>query len=198
MDALAGTSPNILLDRAALVLGGGQSSTGSRPSSSRRPRRAWKARSSVVAGVALGAGPYESPGPPVGHPAVTASVAGLASLSAPMCPDGHGPMVRKTGRTGEFYSCTQYPACRRTAPVPLDLACPRCQAPLVVRSARKSGKPFTGCSRYPACTFVAWTAPHTCGSCGRPCLGSEREAGPTPSSKVQVSGGGDADDDVPF
>lgn len=107
-------------------------------------------------------------------------------------------MIRKHGRTGEFYSCSQYPTCRRTAPVPLDLPCPRCQAPLVVRAAKKSGKRFTGCSNYPACTFVAWTEPHTCGSCGRPCLGSEGEANAPPLVRASGSGGGDADDDLPF
>lgn len=48
----------------------------------------------------------------------------VAAPSAPTCPDGHGPMILKRGRTGEFYSCSQYPACRRSAPVPLDLPCP--------------------------------------------------------------------------
>ena len=122
----------------------------------------------------------------------------VAAPSVPACPDGHGPMVHKQGRAGAFYSCAQYPACRRTAPVPLDLPCPRCRAPLVVRAAKKSGKRFTGCSAYPRCEFVVWAEPHTCTSCGRPCLGAESES-PAPARNARpITGGGDADDDVPF
>lgn len=117
--------------------------------------------------------------------------------TVPACPDGPGPMIRKHGRTGEFYSCSQYPACRRTAPVPLDLPCPRCQAPLVVRAAKKSGKRFTGCSAYPACEYVVWAEPHACGSCGRPCLGAEAEREARPAVPPPTVGG-DHDDDVPF
>jgi ssDNA-binding Zn-finger/Zn-ribbon topoisomerase 1 len=118
--------------------------------------------------------------------------------TVPACPHGHGPMLRKHGRTGEFYSCSHYPACRRTAPVLLQLRCPRCQAPLVVRAAKKSGKRFTGCSAYPRCEFVVWAEPHTCASCGRPCLGAESEP-PAPARNASpMTGGGVADDDVPF
>ena len=38
-----------------------------------------------------------------------------ASSTAPPCPDGHGAMLLRQGRTGSFYSCVTYPACRRTA-----------------------------------------------------------------------------------
>lgn len=106
-------------------------------------------------------------------------------------------MVLKHGRTGEFYSCTAYPACRRTAPVRLDLPCPRCRAPLVVRVAKKSGKKFTGCSSWPTCSYMAFTEPHTCASCGRPCLGPEGERAAPSTRSDPAIGGGDADD-VPF
>ena len=124
----------------------------------------------------------------------------LTSLPVPTCPDGHGPMIRKHGRTGEFYSCSQYPTCRRTAPVPLDLPCPRCQAPLVVRAAKKSGKRFTGCSRYPDCNYAVWAEPHTCASCGRPCLGDEPERDPQPAVPAPAKGEPHApsDDEIPF
>jgi ssDNA-binding Zn-finger/Zn-ribbon topoisomerase 1 len=119
-----------------------------------------------------------------------------ASSTAPPCPDGHGAMLLRQGRTGSFYSCATYPACRRTALVLIDLPCPRCRAPLTVLSNRKTGKLFTGCSNYPACTYTASTTPHICASCGRPCLGLASGTG-AGSSKVHASGGGDADD-VPF
>jgi ssDNA-binding Zn-finger/Zn-ribbon topoisomerase 1 len=121
------------------------------------------------------------------------------AAATPACPDGHGPMVRKDGRTGAFYSCTAYPACRRTAPVLLDLPCPQCGAPLVVRTSRKTQQPFTGCSTWPACAYVAPGAPHTCGSCGKPCLGA---AGPSRPRPLRDTAPGPADpigdDDVPF
>ncbi len=87
-------------------------------------------------------------------------------------------MVERRGKTGIFFGCSRYPQCKRTSPVLLDLECPRCTAPLVVRFAKKSGKRFTGCSAYPACDYVAWRTPHVCPSCGGPCLGSGDEEAP--------------------
>jgi DNA topoisomerase I len=124
-----------------------------------------------------------------------------ARPAVPVCRDGHGPMMRKHGRTGEFFSCSQYPVCRRTAPVPLELLCPRCHAPLVVRAAKKSGKRFTGCSRYPACEYVVWAEPHVCGRCGGACLGPEMERVTQAAVSDATEGAGhgrDADDDIPF
>jgi len=120
--------------------------------------------------------------------------------AVPSCPDGHGAMVLRHSRTGDFYSCGTYPACKRSAPIPLDLECPRCQAPLVIRMARKTQQRFTGCSAYPACTFAVWAVPHVCSTCGGPCLGEgEREA---PEPRRGARPGGLArirhDEEVPF
>jgi ssDNA-binding Zn-finger/Zn-ribbon topoisomerase 1 len=100
-------------------------------------------------------------GHPRGGTAVMTPGLATAAPSVPLCPDGHGAMVLRHGRTGEFFSCRTYPECRRTAPVLIDLPCPRCRAPLTVRSSRKTGKAFTGCSSYPACTYTVSMTPHT-------------------------------------
>jgi DNA topoisomerase-3 len=78
------------------------------------------------------------------------------------CPRCRAPMRKRSGKFGDFWSCSRFPECRGTraveaeednnagdgmdqAPVP----CPYCFAPLVKRSGPKG--PFWGCSRYPAC-----------------------------------------------
>jgi ssDNA-binding Zn-finger/Zn-ribbon topoisomerase 1 len=96
------------------------------------------------------------------------------TTTSPMCPAGHGPLARRQGRTGPFWGCPQYPACRETAPVGLPgIACPQCGGPVVERIAKKSGKPFWPCGSR-ACDFVAWERPHLCAH-GAACFGPERE-----------------------
>ncbi|MFE8071978.1 DNA topoisomerase III [Marinobacteraceae bacterium S3BR75-40.1] len=78
----------------------------------------------------------------------------------PHCPQCRSPMRHRSGRYGEFWSCTRYPDCRGTrriedthdhadghdqAPVP----CPHCYAPLQRRKGKHGW--FWGCSRFPAC-----------------------------------------------
>ncbi len=44
-------------------------------------------------------------------------------------------MVIRTGRYGEFLSCTGYPQCNNAKPVPLGVPCPKCGGDLIeVRS----------------------------------------------------------------
>jgi DNA topoisomerase-1 len=79
------------------------------------------------------------------------------------------PMVIKHGRFGEFMACTGYPACRNTKPVPLGVKCPKCgTGDLAEKRARRGGRKFYGCNRYPECDFTAWNRPvaETCASCG--------------------------------
>jgi hypothetical protein len=47
------------------------------------------------------------------------------------------------------------PAAVGTVDVPVSRGCPRCRAPLVERTNRRSGGRFLGCSRYPACRQVS-------------------------------------------
>jgi len=79
------------------------------------------------------------------------------------------PMVIKHGRFGEFMACSGYPACRNTRPVPLGVKCPKCGiGDLAEKRARRGGRKFYGCSRYPECDFTAWNRPvaETCAHCG--------------------------------
>jgi len=79
-----------------------------------------------------------------------------------VCEECGGKMVVKWGRNGRFLSCSNYPRCKNSQPLPHEkeeheeLAegkyCDRCGAPMVVKSS-KYGK-FLGCSRYPECKNV--------------------------------------------
>jgi DNA topoisomerase I len=81
------------------------------------------------------------------------------------------PMVIKTGRYGEFLSCTGYPECKNAKPVPIGIPCPKCGGDIVeVKSRRRGGKSFYGCSSYAAahkCDFRLWQKPvaEPCPSC---------------------------------
>jgi len=73
------------------------------------------------------------------------------------------PMLKRSGRFGPFFGCSRYPECdgilksdkqgRPLAPTPppleTDLPCPKCEAPLVLRSGVRG--PWLACSRYPKC-----------------------------------------------
>jgi DNA topoisomerase-1 len=82
------------------------------------------------------------------------------------------PMVIKTGRYGDFLSCTGYPTCKNARPIPLGVACPLCGGDIIeIRSRRKGGKTFYGCSNYSAeqkCEFKLWQKPvnEPCPQCG--------------------------------
>jgi DNA topoisomerase I len=73
-------------------------------------------------------------------------------------------MAIRSGRFGEFLSCTGYPACKNARPVPLGVACPKCGGDIIeVRPKKKGGKTFYGCSRYNdetvKCDFKLWQKP---------------------------------------
>jgi DNA topoisomerase-1 len=72
-------------------------------------------------------------------------------------------MIIKSGRYGEFLSCSDYPTCKTTRPVPLGVPCPKCGGDIVeVRSKKRGSKSFWGCTRYaatPSCDFKAWQKP---------------------------------------
>jgi DNA topoisomerase-1 len=86
-------------------------------------------------------------------------------------------MVIKSGRFGEFLSCTGYPECKNAKPVPLGVKCPKCGGDLIeIRSKKQRGKSFYGCSNYASesikCEFKLWQKPigEPCPSCGAPFL----------------------------
>jgi DNA topoisomerase-1 len=87
------------------------------------------------------------------------------------------PMVIKTGRFGEFISCTGYPACKNSRPVPLDVKCPKCGGDLVeIRPKKRGGRVFYGCSNWNVetikCDFKSWQKPldEVCPDCKSPYL----------------------------
>ncbi len=89
-------------------------------------------------------------------------------------------MVRKIGRNGYFLACPGFPECRNARAIPLG-SCPVCSEGEVIQRATKRGRPFYGCSRYPACEYSTWDKPiadSACPKCGKLLLEkSSREKG---------------------
>jgi DNA topoisomerase-1 len=82
-------------------------------------------------------------------------------------------MIVKTGRYGEFLSCSGYPECKNARPVPTGVKCPKDHGDLVeVRSKKRGGRSFYGCSNYPSCDFKVWQKPinEPCPVCQHPFL----------------------------
>jgi DNA topoisomerase-1 len=80
------------------------------------------------------------------------------------------PMLIKTGRFGKFLSCSDYPTCKTSRPilVKIGLTCPKCGQGDLVEKRGRTGRPFYGCARYPACDWVSWARPlaEPCDVCG--------------------------------
>ena len=78
-------------------------------------------------------------------------------------------MVYKLGRFGRFLACPNFPACRNTKAIQVEIEapCPSCGGRLLEKTSRK-GRKFYGCERYPECEFVSWEMPVTekCPKCG--------------------------------
>ncbi|MFO0666311.1 MAG: type I DNA topoisomerase [Polyangiaceae bacterium] len=93
-----------------------------------------------------------------------------------LCDQCGKPMVIRTGRFGQFLSCTGYPACKNAKPVPLGIKCPKCiEGDLIeVRARKKGGRTFYGCSRWNEeglkCDFKLWNMPvdEQCPDCKKP------------------------------
>ena len=78
-------------------------------------------------------------------------------------------MVYKLGRFGRFLACPNFPECRNTKAIQVEIEapCPSCGGKLLEKTSRK-GRKFYGCERYPECEFVSWEMPVTqkCEKCG--------------------------------
>lgn len=90
------------------------------------------------------------------------------------CACGKGHLVQRNGKNGVFWGCTSYPSCRNTLPddngKPANRPassenvdhgkCPDCGSGKLVertvKSGKNQGKPFIGCSGYPACNHFEW------------------------------------------
>jgi DNA topoisomerase-1 len=80
------------------------------------------------------------------------------------------PMQIRTGRYGKFLACTDYPECRTSRPILVKLGknCPKCVEGELVEKKGRTGRPFYGCARYPACDWVSFARPlaDPCEVCG--------------------------------
>jgi DNA topoisomerase I len=124
-------------------------------------------------------------------------------LSNETCENCGKPMLIKTGRFGKFLSCSDYPECKTSRPIQVKLgfACPKCGEGELVEKKGRTGRPFYGCNRYPACDWVSWARPlpEPCEVCGKlriplgqdkiHCLGCDGEL-PTRSRKTGEDGAG--------
>lgn len=81
-------------------------------------------------------------------------------VSDELCEKCGRNMVIKMGRFGKFLACPGFPECRNTKPLleEIGVQCPLCDGKIVARRTKK-GRKFFGCSKYPACNFVAWDKP---------------------------------------
>jgi len=80
------------------------------------------------------------------------------------CPECGSPLIKKLGKYGRFYACSNFPDCKHTEPLPenkLNIECPECSEGELVEKRTKKGKVFYGCNRYPDCEFAVWDEPHT-------------------------------------
>ncbi|MDE0340566.1 MAG: type I DNA topoisomerase [Nitrospinae bacterium] len=118
------------------------------------------------------------------EPEAAEELARIEELAQP-CEECGAPMQAKRGPFGLYLSCTAFPDAHKkrkalgngqaaAAPKSTGVSCPTegCDGELVERRSRRTGKPFYGCSRFPACKTVAWDWPvaQPCPSCGHPIL----------------------------
>ena len=72
------------------------------------------------------------------------------------CPICKGAMVVRSGKFGEFYSCSNYPDCKGNKKKPFGKKCPKCSKELFRTVFTKP--PFQGpvlcCTGYPSCKYV--------------------------------------------
>ncbi len=78
-------------------------------------------------------------------------------------------MLKRKGRYGEFYACSDYPKCKNTKPVlrPIGVPCPKCGGEIVLRNG-KNKSVYYSCENYPKCDYSSWDKPvnEKCPECG--------------------------------
>ncbi|HNX00821.1 MAG TPA: type I DNA topoisomerase, partial [Candidatus Cloacimonadota bacterium] len=86
------------------------------------------------------------------------------------CPNCGSPLAIKQGRFGKFIACTNYPKCKYTRPITLEVTCPECGQGKLTEKKSKKGRKFYSCSRYPECKFITNYLPVAvkCPECGNP------------------------------
>jgi len=98
--------------------------------------------------------------------AVTAAADGIEKVERKVepvgedCPECGSPLVYKQGRFGKFIGCSNFPTCKHVEPLSIPgVICPKCGGKLAERRAKKGGRVFYGCVRYPDCDFSTWNRP---------------------------------------
>jgi DNA topoisomerase I len=85
------------------------------------------------------------------------------------CPVCGKDLVRRTGRFGEFVSCSGYPECKYIKQNLVEgMKCPKCGEGDIAERKTRFGTTFYGCTRYPKCDFTAngKPIPKKCPECG--------------------------------
>ena len=87
------------------------------------------------------------------------------------CPKCGAPMVKRTGKFGEFLGCSAYPKCKTIVNLNKEeggIPCPveGCTGQIVQKFSRRG--PFWGCNRYPECSYILPGKPleRKCPKCG--------------------------------
>ncbi len=84
------------------------------------------------------------------------------------CEKCSNPMVVKSGKFGKFLACSDYPACKSTAPFTIGVHCPVCADGEIAQKQSRYRRIFFSCNRWPKCDFAAWDKPidKKCPQCG--------------------------------
>ncbi len=84
------------------------------------------------------------------------------------CPKCGGVLMQRSGRFGDFISCSNFPKCKFTRPITLGIKCPECEDGEITEKKNKKGKFFFSCTNYPQCKFITNFRPIklSCPSCG--------------------------------
>ncbi len=94
-----------------------------------------------------------------------------AEQTGEMCPECGNPLVKRTGRYGEFIACSNYPECKyikKSEKQVIEVCnCLKCDGKILERKTRR-GKTFYGCSNFPKCKEAFWDKPvgEKCPKCG--------------------------------
>ena len=69
-------------------------------------------------------------------------------------------VLKRKGRYGEFYACSDYPRCKYTKQIirPVGVKCPKCNGEIAIRNG-KNRSVYYSCENYPECDFSSWDKP---------------------------------------
>ena len=93
-----------------------------------------------------------------------------AKETGEICPNCGSPMVKRTGKFGEFDACSNYPKCKYIKPQERTIKeicdCIKCDGKIIEKKTKR-GKIFYGCNNYPKCSEAYWDLPAgKCPNCG--------------------------------